>query len=89
MNQSYGKVICKATGADDIFLIEDIQSLWSGYGKIIRYGLQGGSCERVVVKHVKLPDQAHHPAAERSRQQRNHRLCGAQSPFDPHLQGDL
>jgi len=61
MNLSYEKVICKATGADDIFLIEDIQSLWSGYGKIIRYGLQGGSCERVVVKHVKLPDQAHHP----------------------------
>lgn len=61
MNHSYEKVICKATGADDIFLIEDIQSLWSGYGKIKRYGLKGGSCERVVVKHVKLPDKAHHP----------------------------
>ena len=61
MNHSYEKVICKATGADALFLIEDIQSLWSGYGKIMRYGLQGGSSERVVVKHVKLPDKAHHP----------------------------
>ena len=61
MNHSFKEVICKATGADDIFLIEDIQSLWSGYGKIMRYGLQGDSGERVVVKHVKLPDKAHHP----------------------------
>lgn len=61
MNHSFEEVICKATGADDIFLIEDIQSLWSGYGKIMRYGLQGGSDERVVVKHVKLPGKAHHP----------------------------
>lgn len=61
MNHSFKEVICEATGADDIFLIEDIQSLWSGYGKIMRYGLQGGSGECVVVKHVKLPDKAHHP----------------------------
>lgn len=61
MNDSFEEVICKATGADELFLIEDIQSLWSGYGKIMRYGLQGGSGERVVVKHVKLPDKAHHP----------------------------
>lgn len=61
MNHSFKEVICEATDADDIFLIEDIQSLWSGYGKIMRYGLQGGSGERVVIKHVKLPDKAHHP----------------------------
>lgn len=61
MNDSFEEVICKATGAGELFLIEDIQSLWSGYGKIMRYGLQGGSGERVVVKHVKLPDKAHHP----------------------------
>ena len=61
MNHRFEEVICKATGADELFLIEDIQSLWSGYGKIMRYGLQGGSAERVVVKHVKLPDKAHHP----------------------------
>ena len=61
MNHRFEEVICKATGADELFLIEDIQSLWSGYGKIMRYGLQGGSAERVVVKQVKLPDKAHHP----------------------------
>ncbi len=38
-----------------------IQSLWSGYGKIIRYGLQGGELESVVVKHVCLPRPEQHP----------------------------
>ncbi|MCK4742268.1 MAG: DUF1679 domain-containing protein [Sulfuriflexus sp.] len=61
MNHDFQETIREATHADELFHIEDIQSLWSGYGKIMRYGLRGGSCERVVVKHVKLPDQAHHP----------------------------
>ncbi|MCM8526415.1 MAG: ecdysteroid 22-kinase family protein, partial [Lentisphaeraceae bacterium] len=38
-----------------------IQSLWSGYGKILRYGLKGSDRDSVVVKHVKLPDQGNHP----------------------------
>jgi len=61
MNNDFQEVIRSATTAVECFHIEDIQSLWSGYGKIMRYGLKGGSCERVVVKHVKLPDAAHHP----------------------------
>lgn len=61
MNQDFQEIVRQATGAKDIFHIEDIQSLWSGYGKIMRYGLQGGDIDRVVVKHVKLPDQADHP----------------------------
>jgi hypothetical protein len=46
MNHRFKEVICKATGADELFFIKDIQSLWSGYGKIMRYGLQGSSGER-------------------------------------------
>ena len=61
MTRDIHTIICKATGADTCFHIEDIQTLWSGYGKIIRYGLKGGVRERVVVKHVKLPDQRNHP----------------------------
>ena len=61
MNHDFQEIVRQATGAKKIFHIEDIQSLWSGYGKIMRYGVEGGCCERVVVKHVKLPDQAHHP----------------------------
>jgi len=61
MNTDFQEVILQATGADALYHIEDIQSLWSGYGKVMRYGLRGADRERVVVKHVKLPDQHHHP----------------------------
>jgi len=61
MNHDFQEIVRLATAADDIFHLEDIQSLWSGYGKIMRYGLKGGDDNSVVVKHVKLPDQAHHP----------------------------
>jgi len=61
MKQAFQEVIRQATNAEKIFHIEDIQSLWSGYGKIMRYGLQNGMCESVIVKHVKLPDRSNHP----------------------------
>ncbi len=61
MNHTFQEIARKATGASEIFYIEDIQTLWSGYGKIMRYGLRGAECNSVVIKHVKLPDQARHP----------------------------
>ena len=61
MNNTFQDIARQAAGATEIFHIEDIQTLWSGYGKIMRYGLRGGDRERVVIKHVRLPDQAHHP----------------------------
>ena len=61
MKHDFQAVILEATGADSLYHVEDIQSLWSGYGKIMRYGLRGADRERVVVKHVKLPDAHHHP----------------------------
>ena len=61
MNKEFQEIAREATAASEIFHIEDIQTLWSGYGKIMRYGLRGADRERVVIKHVKLPDRAHHP----------------------------
>lgn len=61
MNQNFQEVARQALAAESIFHIEDIQTLWSGYGKIMRYGLTGCHEQSVVIKHVKLPDQAHHP----------------------------
>jgi len=55
------EMIRKATGATEIYKIEVIQSLWSGYGNIIRYGLKNNDRKTVIVKHVNLPDQKHHP----------------------------
>ena len=61
MNKHFQSVILNATGATQLFEIEIIQSLWSGYGKIVRYGLKGSLMDSVVVKHVRLPTQKHHP----------------------------
>lgn len=44
-----------ATGATRVLSSEVVQSLWSGYGEILRFELDGGSCSSVVVKHVKWP----------------------------------
>ena len=38
-----------------------IQELWSGYGQIVRLGLEGGAYQTVVAKYVALPSQANHP----------------------------
>ena len=61
MNKHFKALTLKATGARELFKIETIQSLWSGYGEIVRYGLQGCELKSVVIKHVCLPDQAQHP----------------------------
>ncbi|MFK5984118.1 MAG: DUF1679 domain-containing protein [Pseudomonadota bacterium] len=61
MNNYFKDIICKTTGATELFEIKVIQSLWSGYGKIVRYGLIGCSRKTVVVKHVQLPNQKSHP----------------------------
>jgi hypothetical protein len=61
MSTDVRNIILQATGADTVFHVEDIQSLWSGYGKIMRYGLKGCDRDSVVVKHVKLPQENNHP----------------------------
>lgn len=71
MNRNFLEIAREACGADEIFHIEDIQSLWSGYGKIMRYAVKGKglkvNCfqanhrQTIVVKHVRLPDQNNHP----------------------------
>ena len=40
---------------------EIIQELWSGYGKIIRIRLENAATQSVVVKHVQMPRNSHHP----------------------------
>lgn len=61
MNKHFKEIILKSTGATDLFEIEKIQNLWSGYGTIMRYGLKGSNLDTVVVKHVRLPEQDKHP----------------------------
>lgn len=49
------------TQAQDGQPLAVIQSLWSGYGSIERYGLMGGDRPTVVVKHINLEVATDHP----------------------------
>ncbi len=53
--------ILRATAARAIVGTEDVQRLWSGYGQIVRYHIEGGPHTSVIVKHVRWPDRPHHP----------------------------
>ena len=61
MNKHFQATILKATGANALFKIEVIQSVWSGYGEIVRYGLTGSDTHSVVAKHIRLAEQSQHP----------------------------
>ncbi len=61
MNNHFKSIILQKTGASSLYEKEMIQELWSGYGKILRIGLENASVESVVVKHVQLPTHSNHP----------------------------
>lgn len=61
MNDYFKSIILQKTGATSLFEKEVIQELWSGYGKIIRLGLENATVESVIVKHVQLPIYKNHP----------------------------
>lgn len=55
------ELILRGAGASAITSIDSIQSLWSGYGEILRIHLKGGDYPSVVVKHIQLPKSVAHP----------------------------
>jgi len=61
MNEYFRSIILQRTGASSLFVKEMIQELWSGYGKIMRVGLENASVDNVVVKHVQMPLFKNHP----------------------------
>ena len=61
MNALFQSTILKSTGAVSFNIVEQIQSLWSGYGSINRVQLQGSHIDTVIIKHVKLPTHTNHP----------------------------
>lgn len=61
MNKRFREAILKETGASDLEETEEIQSLWSGYGKIARYRLLGADRKSVVAKQIRFPNKSDHP----------------------------
>tara|TARA_R110002096_G_scaffold86039_6_gene198398 strand:- start:700 stop:1692 length:993 start_codon:yes stop_codon:yes gene_type:complete len=61
LGAKFESAILNATGASKLEVMEVIQELWSGYGKILRIGLENSERETVVVKHVTMPLKTRHP----------------------------
>jgi hypothetical protein len=57
----FEEYLCAVTDASSCREVEVLQSLWSGYGKIVRYALQDGSTDTVIVKHIALGKAGSHP----------------------------
>jgi hypothetical protein len=53
--------ILQTTKASHCEEVKIIQSLWSGYGKISRYSLEGSKFKTIVVKNIIFPSQVNHP----------------------------
>lgn len=61
INKDLEQIIMDCTGATELHQTEIIQELWSGYGNIIRYKLEGSELDSVVVKHINLISINNHP----------------------------
>lgn len=61
MQQNPEAIIRDVTGAAQAVRAEVIQSLWSGYGEIVRYHLHGAAMPSVILKHVVFPSKRNHP----------------------------
>jgi hypothetical protein len=63
-------LILQCTDATTIREITHVQTLWSGYGSIKRYTLEGGKYPSVIVKHIQLPESDKHPHTDLSHQRK-------------------
>jgi len=61
MEAALKSFITSSTGAHAARRGEVIQSLWSGYGEIVRISLEGSEAASAILKHVRFPDEADHP----------------------------
>lgn len=55
------KCVLQHTGASSIISRQVVQELWSGYGQIIRFELDGGHYQSVIVKHIGVHQPSKHP----------------------------
>lgn len=59
--QCYYLSLVQQLGCSNVVKVELIQTLWGGYGELVRLFVEGSSFESVIVKHVKLPEKSQHP----------------------------
>ena len=61
MNSLMESKVAEWMNASSVQREEVIQTLWSGYGKIVRLSLTDADVPSVILKHIVLPEQNRHP----------------------------
>jgi len=61
MNSDLQQIVLDATHSDVVTDRQVIQTLWSGYGEIVRLLLLGGTVDSAIVKYIVIPDEIAHP----------------------------
>lgn len=61
MDKRLEAALLAATGASEVRRLAKVQSLWSGYGEIVRLGLSGAAMDTAILKFVEFPSANHHP----------------------------
>jgi len=61
MDRRLEEAVLAATGALETRRLERVQSLWSGYGEIVRLALTGAPMTTAILKFVEFPSESHHP----------------------------
>lgn len=74
MDADFEAVVLQATGGRSIVDSRTVQSLWGGYGQIMRCLVEGGIQSSVIVKHVQWPSQRDHPYGWTSDQSHERKL---------------
>lgn len=74
LSEKLSQFIYEKTSASDIRVEQVIQTLWSGYGHILRLTLKGAACDRVIIKHVNVPREVTHPAGWHSAQSHDRKM---------------
>ena len=74
MSAQFTEFLLKSTAAKACEEVETIQSLWSGYGRIVRYQLHGSKLDTVVVKFISLNQASSHPRGWNSNRSHNRKV---------------
>lgn len=61
MNRNLYSEILHDLDIKDITSIDTIQSLWSGYGELVRVSVESEVYSSLIIKHVNLPEEISHP----------------------------
>ncbi len=78
MTQVPSEFIRQATHGGEIDHVQKLQSLWSGYGELLRIGLANCETPSVILKRIKLPDTAWHPRGWNSPRSHQRKLSSYQ-----------